>query len=104
MDEVYQKLIDRTRVPLDMKQMEIIFGHSHRPYNRTTRGRKPPELVKTVQAPSYDLTVFKIKRGNLTLKIYGKSEHVQRIEGSATTPRNCVAARCWKNSRCYSNA
>ena len=70
MDEVYQKLIDRTRAPLDLKQMKTIFGHSHRPYNRAARGRKPPELVKAVQAPSQDLTVFKIKWGNLTLKIY----------------------------------
>ena len=52
MDEVYQKLIDRTRAPLDLKQMKTIFGHSHHPYSHATRGRKPPELVKAVQAPS----------------------------------------------------
>jgi hypothetical protein len=33
-----------------------------------------------VQAHSYDLTVFKIKWGNLTLKIYDKGSRVLRIE------------------------
>ena len=93
MDEVYQKLIDRTRAPLDLKQMKTIFGHSHRPYNHATRGRKPPELVKAVQAPSYDLTVFKIKWGNLTLKIYDKGERVLRIE---VVVHNAKELRCGK--------
>ena len=33
-----------------------------------------------MQAHSYDLTVFKIKWGNLTLKIYDKGGRVLRIE------------------------
>ena len=33
-----------------------------------------------MQAASYDLTVFKIKWGNLTLKIYDKGGRVLRIE------------------------
>jgi hypothetical protein len=93
MDEVYQKLIDRTRAPLDLKQMKTIFGHSHRPYNPTTQGRKPAKLVKTVQAPSYNLTVFKIKWGNLTLKIYDKGVRVLRIE---VVVLNAKELRCGK--------
>ena len=78
---------------MDLKQMKTIFGHSHRPYNPTTRRRKPAELVKTVQAPSYDLTVFKIKWGNLTLKIYDKGERVLRIE---VVVHNAKELRCGK--------
>jgi hypothetical protein len=37
-------------------------------------------VFKAVQAASYDLTVFKIKWGNLTLKIYDKGGRVLRIE------------------------
>jgi hypothetical protein len=37
-------------------------------------------VVKAVEARSYDLTVFKVKWGNLTLKIYDKGERVLRIE------------------------
>src|SRR3990172_3273432 len=91
MDEVYQKLIDRTRSTLDLKQLKTIFGHTHRPYYRTTRGRKLPQLVKAVQAPSYDLTVFKLKWGNLTLKIYDKGNRVLRIEVVA---HNAKDLRC----------
>jgi hypothetical protein len=80
MDEVYQKLIDRTRVPLALKHVKTIFGFSHRPHQIAKRGRERTEVFKAVQAQSYDLTVFKIKWGNLTLKIYDKGGRVLRIE------------------------
>jgi hypothetical protein len=80
MNEVYQKLIDRTRAPLDLKQVKTIFGFSHRPHHGPKRGRKSVPVVKSVQARSYDLTVFKVKWGNLTLKIYDKGGRVLRIE------------------------
>src|ERR1700719_1137356 len=80
MNEVYQKLIDRTRAPLDLKQVKTIFGFSHRPRHTAKRGRERTEVFKAVQAASYDLTVFKIKWGNLTLKIYDKGGRVLRIE------------------------
>src|ERR1700747_1988791 len=80
MNEVYQKLIDRTRAPLDLKQVKTIFGFSHRPHQIAKRGRERTEVFKAVQAQSYDLTVFKIKWGNLTLKIYDKGGRVLRIE------------------------
>ena len=80
MDEVYQKLIDRTRVPLALKHVKTIFGFSHRPHQIAKRGRERSEVFKAVQAQSYDLTVFKIKWGNLTLKIYDKGGRVLRIE------------------------
>jgi hypothetical protein len=39
-DEVYQKLIDRTRRPLDLKQVKTIFGFSYRPHHKAKRGLK----------------------------------------------------------------
>jgi hypothetical protein len=80
MDEVYQKLIERSRVPLALKQVKTIFGFSHRPHHTAKRGRDRTEVFNAVQAQSYDLTVFKIKWGNLTLKIYDKGCRVLRIE------------------------
>jgi hypothetical protein len=80
MNEVYQKLIDRTRAPLDLKQVKTIFGFSHRPHKMAKRGREAVQVVKAVEARSYDLTVFKVKWGNLTLKIYDKGGRVLRIE------------------------
>ena len=80
MNEVYQKLIDRTRRPLALRDVKTIFGFSHRPHYMAKRGRDRTEVFKAVQAHSYDLTVFKIKWGNLTLKIYDKGGRVLRIE------------------------
>src|SRR5215471_9989451 len=80
MNEVYQKLIDRTRAPLALRDVKTIFGFSHRARQMATRGRARTEVFKAVQAHSHDLTVFKIKWGNLTLKIYDKGSRVLRIE------------------------
>jgi hypothetical protein len=77
---VYQKLIDRTRAPLDLKQIKTIFGFSHRPHHTAKRGRQAVQVIKSVEARNYDLTVFKVKWGNLTLKIYDKGGRVLRIE------------------------
>src|SRR5215469_1920982 len=53
---------------------------SYRPHHKAKRARKQSEIFKAVEAPSYDLTVFKIKWRNLTLKIYDKGGRVLRIE------------------------
>ena len=94
LEEVYQKLIDRTRSPLQLRQLKTIFGFSQRPQHRITRGREGPEVAKTVQAQTaYDLTVFKIHWGNLTLKLYDKGARVLRIE---VVVHNTKALRCGK--------
>jgi hypothetical protein len=79
MEEVFQSVIDRTRAPLDIKTVKTIFGYKRRPYNHDRKGkRNRPECV--VERPAYDLTVFKVHYGPLTVKIYSKGEHVLRIE------------------------
>lgn len=93
LDEIYQKLIDRTRQPLQLRQLKTIFGFSHRPQHRITRGRGGPEVAKIVQASRYDLTVFKLQWGNLTLKIYDKGARVLRIE---VVVHNAKELRCGK--------
>jgi hypothetical protein len=93
LDEVFQKLIDRTRSPLQLQQLKTIFGFSQRPQHRIKRGREGPEVAKVVQAQRYDLTVFKIQWGNLTLKIYDKGARVLRIE---VVVHNTKALRCGK--------
>jgi hypothetical protein len=80
MDEVYQKLIDRTRQPLELEHLKIIFGFRHRPRQKLKRGGRGPEVAKEVQAYGYDLTVFKVRWGNLVLKIYDKGGRVLRVE------------------------
>ena len=44
-----------------------------------------------VETPSYDLTIFKLHFGKLTLKAYTKGEHVLRFEAIA---HNTKELRC----------
>ena len=67
-DEGYQKLMDRTRQPLELEHLKTIFGFRHRPRQKLKRGRRGLEVAKEVQGHGYDLTGFKVRWGNLTLK------------------------------------
>lgn len=79
LDEVYEKLLDRTRGALDVKTLRTIFGRKHRPHNSGKRGSHV-RLEKVIERPSYDLTVFKLHFGKWTLKIYDKGDRVLRVE------------------------
>ena len=79
LDEVYEKLLDRTRRALDVKTLKTIFGRKNRPHNHTKRG-SVCRLEKVIERPAYNLTVFKIHFGKLTLKIYDKGDRVLRVE------------------------
>src|SRR5207245_6575105 len=90
MEQVFQALIDRSRAPLDLKTIKTIVGCKHRPkiHRRTKRSA---EWEVAVERPTYDLTIFKLHCGKLTLKIYTKGERVLRIEAVAHNTRelNC---------------
>jgi hypothetical protein len=90
MDQVFQALIDRSRAPLDLKTIKTILGSKHRPKCRR-RTKRSAEWEVAVERPTYDLTIFKLHCGKLTLKIYTKGERVLRIEAVAhnTTELNC---------------
>ena len=77
LDEVYQGLIERTWRQLDVPRLKTIFGRKKRPHqNRMGGGR----LERIVERFDYDLTVFKVHFGKLTLKRYDKSDRVLRVE------------------------
>jgi hypothetical protein len=77
MEQIFQSLIDRTRAPLGLDRVKTIFGNRKRPCRRKLREGRYEVVVET---PTYDLTVFKVHYGKLTLKIYTKGERVLRIE------------------------
>ena len=60
-----------------------------RPYRK--RKGKAPRCEVVVETASYDLTIFKLHFGKLTLKMYTKSERVLRIE---VIVHNTQALRC----------
>jgi hypothetical protein len=79
MEQVFQALIDRSRARLDLKTVKTILGYKRRPKYRS-RKKRAAEWEVAVERPSYDLTIFKLHCGGLTLKIYSKGERVLRIE------------------------
>ena len=82
MEQVFQALIDRSRAPLDLKTIRTILGYQHRPRYRK-RKKQSAQWEVAVERPVYDLTIFKLHCGKLTLKIYTKGERVLRIEAIA---------------------
>ena len=80
LDAVYQGLIDRSRTLLGIEQLKTILGWKHRPHYDA---RYSPRLERIVNTGDYDLTVFKVHFGKLTLKMYDKGARVLRIEAIA---------------------
>ena len=80
LDQVFQGVIDRTRAPLNLKMVKTIFGSKHRPLFQWKKRRTSPRCEAVVERPVYDLTIFKIHFGKLTIKMYSKGERVLRIE------------------------
>lgn len=75
--QVLQGLIDRNRGILNLKLVKTIFGFKNRPQLKRLKQNRWGVQVET---PTYDLTVFHIHYGKLSLKIYSKGEYVLRIE------------------------
>jgi hypothetical protein len=78
MEQLFEALIDRTRTRLDVKRLKTIFGAKRRPFCH--QGHKPPRLEVVTERPTYNLTIFKIHFGKLTLKLYSKGANVLRSE------------------------
>ena len=96
MDQVFQALIDRSRAPLDLKTIKTILGSKHRPKCRR-RTKRSAEWEVAVERPAYDLTIFKLHCGKLTLKIYSKGERVLRIEVIVHNTRELGCGRALEN-------
>src|SRR5947208_5723149 len=90
LDEVYQGLIDRTRRLLDVPRLKTIFGRKQRPSKTQARDGR---LEKIIERSVYDLTVFKVHFGKLTLKMYDKGDRVLRVE---IIVNNIEELRCGK--------
>ena len=97
MEQVFQALIDRSRVRLDLKTVKTILGCKRRPKYRS-RKKRAAEWEVAVERPTYDLTIFKLHCGSLTLKIYSKGERVLRIESSSITRASWAAVARWRTS------
>lgn len=96
MERVFNSIIDHARTPLQIKTIKTIFGRKKRPYHRHG---KQFRIECVTERPVYDLTIFKIHFGRLTVKIYTKGERVLRIESIAHNTYDLQSGRglaiCW---------
>jgi hypothetical protein len=93
MEALLQSLIDRTRSWLDVKRVQTIFGAKKRPY-RHQKNRPQPRFEVVLEKPAYDLTIFKIHFGKLSVKLYAKGERILRCEAIA---HNTKALHCGRS-------
>jgi hypothetical protein len=98
MDEVYQGMIDRTRICLDIKVLRTVFGFKRGPQLNKKVGSLKKDVESTLERRSYDMTLFKVKWGGFTVKIYDKGERVLRFE---VTVHNAKELRCGRMLECW---
>jgi len=91
MEQLFECLVDRMRSALDLKRIKTIFGSKRRPFRH--RGNKPPRFEVVVETPTYNLTIFKLHFGNLTLKVYSKGERTLRFEVVVHNTKNLPVKR-----------
>jgi hypothetical protein len=77
LDDAYQHIINLTRQRIDIPYLKTLLGRKNRPYITKHHCSAPGVQVQT---PDYNLTVFKIHVGKLTLKLYDKGERTLRAE------------------------
>jgi hypothetical protein len=80
LEQCFQGLLDRTRTRLDIKRLKTIFGLKRRPFWPQDKLKPPPREEIVIERPQYDLTIFKIHFGKLTVKLYSKGARVLRCE------------------------
>jgi hypothetical protein len=92
LERTFQDLIDHTRSLLHVGTLRTVFGSKHRPYCRTNSTNQPRVEV-ALSRPRYDLTVFKLRFGHLTLKVYSKGARVLRVEAIVDNARTLDCPR-----------
>jgi hypothetical protein len=81
MDTLFNTMVDRTRSRLDVPKVRTLFGSKGRPH-RPDNELSPRQAV-VIEKPRWNLTIFKVHFGLLTLKAYTKGERVLRFEAIA---------------------
>ncbi len=89
MEDLFDRICDRTRTRLDIPALRTLFGLKNRPHSNRAAG--PPAQEAVIETPHYGLTWFRIRFGLLQLKAYTKGEHVLRFEA---TVHNTRELRC----------
>jgi hypothetical protein len=78
MERAFDTIVDRTWARLDVPKLRTLFGVGQRP--RGHGADLSPRQAVVIERPRWNLTLFKVHFGLLTLKGYTKGEHVLRFE------------------------
>jgi len=78
MEKAFDATVDRIRTRLDVPRLRTLFGVGQRP--RYHGEDLSPRQAVVIERPRWNLTLFKVHFGLLTLKGYTKGEHVLRFE------------------------
>ena len=89
MQDLFDRILDRTRSRLDIPALRTLFGLKARPHRNRASG--PPAQQIVTGKPQYGLTWLKVQFGRLQLKAYTKGEHVLRLEAAV---HNTKELRC----------
>ena len=91
MDRVFNAMLDRDRSRLDIPALRTLFGARRRPGKYGTA--PSPRVGVALETPAWDLTVFKVHFGLLTLKGYTKGARVLRFEAITHNTRQLGCGR-----------
>jgi len=95
MERAFDSIVDRTRRRLDVPKLRTLFGVSRRPRHHGTD--LSPRQAVVIERPQWNLTLFKVHFGLLTLKGYTKGEHVLRFEAIVHNTRTLHTGRLLEN-------
>jgi len=79
MERAFDAIVDRTRTRIDVPRLRTLFGVGQRP-RRAAEADLSLDQAVVIERPRWNLTLFKVHFGRLTLKGYTKGEHVLRFE------------------------
>lgn len=79
MERAFDAIVDRTRTRIDVPRLRTLFGVGQRP-RRPAGADLSLDQAVVIERPRWNLTLFKVHFGLLTLKGYTKGEHVLRFE------------------------
>jgi hypothetical protein len=95
MEDLFDRICDRTRSRLDIPTLRTLFGLKNRP--RHNRAAGPPAQEIVIENSQYGLTWFRVRFGLLQLKAYTKGEHVLRLEATVHNTRELRCRRSLEN-------
>jgi len=95
MEDLFDRVLDRTRSRLDIPTLRTLFGLKNRPHRNRAAGPPAQEIV--IEKSQYGLTWFRVRFGLLQCKAYTKGEHVLRFEATVHNTRELRCRRSLDN-------